>query len=75
MAGMLTRAQRFQQYTQLAEELKDGAEAPLILTRLYNGLTTELSKAEAEIKNLRDALSTATAELATMKAMAIQVSR
>lgn len=52
----------------------EGADPSQFLTRLYNGLTTEISKAEAEINRLRNASEVLAAELQNLQATALKVS-
>jgi len=66
MANLLTRDERFQNFQSLIADLKnDGAIPAQILTRLYNGFTSEFTKAEAEIKRLHDANRILTDEMHT----------
>jgi hypothetical protein len=52
----LTRAERFTNLQNLIAEIRaPGAEPARILTRLFNGLTTELTKCENEINALQAA--------------------
>jgi hypothetical protein len=73
MANLLTRDERFQNFQSLIADLKnDGAIPAQILTRLYNGFTSEFTKAEAEIKRLHDANRILTDEMHTLRAAAIE---
>lgn len=69
----LTRAARFESFQNLMQELKTKASPPAILTRLYNGLTAEISKAEAELKQQQNMISDLTSELAKATAAALEV--
>jgi phage shock protein A len=54
-----TRAQRTAAFQHNLRQLAEaGAEPAQILTRLFNGMTTELSLAEAEIERLQGELET-----------------
>lgn len=71
--GILPRSERFQNFQGLLEELKGGADPAHALTRLYNGMTGVISKAEVEIRRLRDVADSLTAELAALKAAGLEV--
>lgn len=67
----LLRTERFTFFQKLTDELKAaGTQAAPILTRLYNGLTTELTKAEAEITQLENANNALQLRLETARAAA-----
>lgn len=67
-APMKTRAERFELFQRLIAEMQRGEAPPAtILTRLYNGFTTELSLAEAEMARLRKAADVLREELEPLK--------
>lgn len=72
--GIRTRSQRFEEFQRLVRELKEPEANPAqILTRMYNSFTTGFSKAEAENRSLRDAVSALTAELSSLKSQLNEV--
>ena len=74
-SGITPRDQRFANFQSLMNEMKDSNANPAkLLTRLYNGLTSEITKAEAEVARLHNASQTLTAELQSLKGAVLQVS-
>ena len=73
-AIFMTRGERIQRFQELLKDMKNGQAPEHVLTRLFNGFTAELSKAEAEIQRLRQSASALTKELADLNAIALQVS-
>jgi septal ring factor EnvC (AmiA/AmiB activator) len=68
MAYQQPRAQRIANFQKLAQELKaPGADPSNILTRLFNGLSQEISKLERDNAQLREESSTLAKELAQFK--------
>ena len=75
LASRQARLARFANFTNLVNEMKENDVNPhTILTRLYNGMTTDISKAEAEITRLKGLAQGLSDELTNLKGTAIQVS-
>jgi len=56
-APFLSRSDRFQRFQQLARRIREGGEdndPENMLTLLYNGMNSEIFKAEAEIQRMRE---------------------
>ena len=73
MASFLNRAARFEKFQSIMQELQNPqkpqsqSNPAQLLTRLYNGFTSEFSKAEAEITRLRNANDALAEEIALLK--------
>jgi hypothetical protein len=74
LTPFLTRAERFQNFQELAAQIKKGEEPMHVLTRLFNGFTAEFSKAEAEIQRIHQSNNALAQELADLRAVQLQVS-
>jgi predicted nucleic acid-binding Zn-ribbon protein len=76
-SGIKPRHERFTIFQSLIAEMKNAQDAnpASFLTRLYNSLTSELTKAEAEITRLHSASHALTAELQSLKGATLQVSK
>ena len=73
MAGFLTRSERFDRYQSICTAAKEGEEPVRSLIKLYNGMTTEISKYEAEIQRLREANLALVDEMTRLRAAALEV--
>lgn len=73
--GVTPRAERFQNFQALVKEMKEtpNPNTNLFLTRLYNGLTSEIAKAEAEITRQRSVNQTLTEELQSLRGGQLEV--
>jgi predicted metalloprotease len=76
-APFLSREDRFQRFLQLTKRIREGGEdnePENILHLLYNGMNSEIFKAEAEIRRMRESNSAMARELAELRAAQLQVS-
>jgi len=75
-SAITPREERFKKFQDLCKEMKSAQNpeaAAQYLARLYNGLTTEITKAEAEITRLHNASVGLSGELQSLKASMLQV--
>ena len=76
-APFLSREDRFQRFLQLTKRIREGGEdnePENMLHLLYNGMNSEIFKAEAEIQRMRESNSAMARELAELRAAQLQVS-